>query len=92
MIIEHGKSMVWTVIGIIFACMGASCAAIGSILVQREIAAVNRKMPAAEQISSSFMYPGKMYKIKTAYGNLYPPGSLNLGVWVFRSRCLLSLF
>lgn len=62
--------------GVVFGCLGASCAAIGSVLVHREIAAVNRKAPDAEQISYSFMYPGKMQKIKADYKRLYPTGKV----------------
>jgi hypothetical protein len=47
------------IVGVAFVCLGASCAALGSFLVHREIAAVNRKVPDAEQMSYSFMYPGK---------------------------------
>ena len=60
--------------GVVFGCLGATCAAIGSVLVHREIAAVNRKVPQAEQISWSFMYPGKMQKIKAEYKRFYPTG------------------
>jgi hypothetical protein len=56
--------------GVVFGWLGASCAAIGSCLVYREIAAVNRKVPDAERISYSFMYPGKMQRIKTFYKRL----------------------
>jgi hypothetical protein len=62
--------------GVVFGCLGASCAAIGSVLVHREIAAVNGKVPEAEQVSYSFMYPGKMQKIKADYKRLYPTGKV----------------
>ena len=64
------------IVGVVFVCLGASCAAIGSVLVHQEIVAVNRKVPDAEQISWSFMYPGKMQKIKGEYKRLYPAGKV----------------
>jgi hypothetical protein len=41
-----------------------------------KLPAVNRKVPDAEQISYSFMYPGKMQKIKADYKRLYPTGKV----------------
>jgi hypothetical protein len=64
--------------GVIFGCLGASCAAMGSVLVHREIAAVNCKVPDTEQISYLFMYPGKMRKIKADYKRLYPTGKVEI--------------
>ena len=52
------------IVGVAFVGLGASCAAIGSFLVHGEIEAVNLKAPHAEQISYSFMHPGRMQKIK----------------------------
>jgi hypothetical protein len=46
------------------------------LLAHREIFAVNRKVSDAERISSSFMYPGKMRKIKAEYKRLYPTGKV----------------
>jgi hypothetical protein len=68
--------MVSIIAGVVFGCLGASCAAMGSILVHREIAAVNRKVPEAEHVSYSFMYFGKMQKIKADYRRLYPTGKV----------------
>jgi hypothetical protein len=64
------------IFGVIFVCLGVSCAAILSLLVHREIVAVNRKVSDAEQISLSFMYPSKMQKIKAEYNRLYPTGKV----------------
>ena len=74
--------------GVVFICMGASCAALGGLLVHREIAAVNRKLAPSEQISYSFMYPGKMQKIKSAYKNLYPTGKVE----TWRVRLQIAMF
>jgi hypothetical protein len=76
--------------GVVFGCLGASCAAIGSILVHREIAAVNRKVPDAEHISYSFMYPGKMQKIKADYKRLYPTGKVE--TWRVRLQIAMVAF
>ena len=80
--------MASTVVGVVFVCMAASCAAIGSFLIHREIAAVNRKVSDAEQISYSFMYPGKMQKIKAAYKSLYPTGKVE----IWRVRLQIAMF
>ena len=85
------------IIGVVFVCLGASCAAIGSVLVQQEIAAVNRKVPDAEQISLSFMFPGKMQKIKAEYKRLYPTGKveawrLRLQIAMFAFLALAAIF
>jgi len=76
------------IVGVIFVYLGASCAAIGSVLVHREIAAINRKVPDAQQISFAFMYPGKMQKIKAEYKRLYPAGSIE----IWRLRLQLAMF
>jgi hypothetical protein len=85
------------IVGVVFVCLGASCAAIGSVLVHREIAAVNRKVSDAEQISFSFMYPGKMQKIKAEYKRLYPTGKvetwrLRLQIAMFAFLALAAIF
>ena len=76
--------------GVVFVCLGASCAAVGSVLVHHEISAVNRKVPAAEQISLSFMYPGKMQKIKAEYKRLYPTGKVE--TWRVRLQVAMFVF
>ena len=76
------------IVGVVFVCLGASCAAIGSVLVHQEIVAVNRKVPDAEQISWSFMYPGKMQKIKAEYKRLYPAGKVE----TWRVRLQVAMF
>ncbi len=76
------------IVGVVFVCLGASCAAIGGVLVHREIAAVNLKLPDAEQISLSFMYPGKMQKIKAQYKRLYPTGKVEN----WRVRIQIAMF
>lgn len=76
--------------GVIFGCLGASCAAIGSVLVHREISAVNSKVSDAEQISLSFMYPGKMQKIKAEYKRLYPTGIVE--TWRVRFQVAMIVF
>lgn len=76
------------IVGVAFVCLGASCAAMGSFLVHREIAAVNRRVPDAEQISHSFMYPGKMQKIKAEYKRLYPTGRIE----TWRLRLQIAMF
>jgi len=76
------------IIGVVFVCLGASCAAIGSLLVHREIVAVNRKVSEGEQISLSFMYPGKMQKVKAEYKRLYPTGKVE----TWRVRLLVATF
>ena len=78
-IIERGVNMASLIVGVIFVCLGASCAAAGSVLVFREIAAVNRQLPDGQQISYSFIYPGKMQKIKAEYKRLYLPGNSKHG-------------
>jgi hypothetical protein len=87
-IIERGADMVSIIAGIAFVSLGASCAAIGSFLVHREIAAVNRRVPDAEQTSYSFMYPGKMRKIKAEYKRLYPTGKIE----TWRLRLQIAMF
>lgn len=76
------------IVGVVFVCLGVSCAAIGSLLVHREIAAVNRKVSDAEQVSFSFMYPGKMRKIKAEYKRLYPTGTVE----AWRMRLQIAMF
>jgi hypothetical protein len=71
-----------------FVCLSASCAGINSILVHREIAAVNRRVSDAEQISYSFMYPAKMQKIKAEYRRLYPVGKLE----TWRQTAQIAMF
>jgi len=78
------------IVGVAFLCLGASCAAIGSFLVHREIVAVNRKVPDPEQISYSFMYPGKMQKVKAEYKRLYPAGSIE--TWRLKLQCAMFAF
>lgn len=56
--------------------LATGCGFLSWIFVSREIEDVNRKLPAAEQISLGYMYPGKMRKIKTAYRRLYPTGRI----------------
>ena len=63
--------------GVLFVCLGTTCALIASILTHREIGEVNRKLSDEEQISCSFMYPGKMQKIKAQYHRLYPTGRVD---------------
>jgi hypothetical protein len=65
-----------TTVGVIFVCFGAICAAVSSVLVHKEINHVNAKLSDEEQISLSFMYPGKMQKIKSEYKRLYPAGKI----------------
>jgi hypothetical protein len=78
------------IIGVVFVCLGATCAAMGSLLVHREIVAVNRKVSDAEQISMSFMYPGKMQKIKAEYKRLYPTGKVE--TWRVRLQVTMFVF
>jgi hypothetical protein len=89
--------MAWTILGVVCVCLGAGCAAIGSLLVHSEIVAVNRKIPDAEQISLSFMFPGKMQKIKAEYKRLYPTGRvetwrLRLQIAMFTFLALAAIF
>ena len=76
------------IVGVVCVCLGASCAAIGSVLEHREIVAVNLKLPDAEQISLSFMYSGKMQKIKAHYKRLYPTGKVES----WRVRLQIAMF
>ena len=76
------------IVGVVFVCLGASCAAIGSLLVHREIVDVNRKIPDAERISLSFMYPSKMQRIKSEYRRLYPTGKVE----TWRMRFQIAMF
>jgi len=78
------------VIGVIFVCLGVGCAVIETLLIHREIDAVNRKMSNAEQISLSFMYPGKMQKIKAEYKRLYPTGKVE--TWRVRLQIAMFVF
>ena len=78
------------IVGVVFVCLGASCAAIGSVLIHQEIAAVNRRVPNAGQISLSFMYPGKMQKIKAEYRRLYPTGKVEN--WRVRLQVAMFVF
>jgi len=87
-IIRGGATIASLIVGVIFVCLGASCAAAGSVLVYREIEAVNRLLPHTEQLSYSFMYPGKMEKIKAAYKRLYPTGKVE----VWRVRLQIAMF
>ena len=80
--------MATMIVGIGFVCLGATCAILSGALVQREIAAVNKKLPAADQISYSFMYPGKMQNIKMQYRQFYPNGRLES----WRSRFQIAMF
>jgi hypothetical protein len=73
-IIGRGAAMASNIVGLVFLGLGASSAVVGSVLVHREIIAVNRKVSDAEHISLSYMYPGKMQKIKAEYKRLYPTG------------------
>ena len=82
--------MATLIVGVIFGCLGASCAAAGSVLVHREIVAVNRQLPDAERISYSFMYPGKMQKIKAEYKRLYPTGMVE--TWRLRLQIAMFVF
>jgi hypothetical protein len=38
---------------------------------------VNRELSDQEQVSYSFMYPGKMQKIRAEYERLYPTGKVD---------------
>jgi hypothetical protein len=78
------------IVGVIFVCLGASCAAIGSVLVHREIAAINRKVPDAQQISFAFMYPGKMQKIKPSTSASIQAEKRRRGGSGYRLQWLLS--
>ena len=80
--------MALIVVGGIFVGLSATCGAIGSLLVHREIVAINRKVSEAEQVSLSFMNPGKMQKIKAEYRRLYPAGTLE----TWRVRCQIAMF
>jgi hypothetical protein len=71
--------MILSFAGVLFICLGASCAVIAGLLIHREIGDVNRELSDQEQISYSFMYPGKMQKIRAAYERLYPTGKVD--VW-----------
>jgi hypothetical protein len=82
--------MVSIIVGVIFVCLGVGCAVIGTLLVHREIVAVNRKVSNAEQISLSFMYPGKMQKIKAEYKRLYPTGKVE--AWRVRLQIAMLVF
>jgi hypothetical protein len=82
--------MVSIIVGVIFVCLGVGCAVIGTLLVHREIVAVNRKVSNAEQISRSFMYPGKMQKIKAEYKRLYPTGKVE--AWRVRLQIAMLVF
>jgi len=74
--------------GVLFVCLGTTCALIAGILTHREIGEVNRKLSDEEQISYSFMYPGKMQKIKAEYHRLYPNGRVD----AWRSTFQIGLF
>lgn len=76
------------IVGVAFICLGASCAAIGSLLTPREIMSINRKVSNADQISLSFMHPGKTQKIKAEYKRLYPTGKLE----TWRVRLQIAIF
>jgi hypothetical protein len=78
------------IVGVIFVCLGLGCAVIGTLLVHREIVAVNRKVSNAEQISLSFIYPGKMQKIKAEYKRLYPTGKVE--AWRVRLQIAMFVF
>ena len=58
--------------------------------VHREIVAVKRKVSDAEQISLSYMYPGKMQKIKAEYTRLYPMGRVE--TWRVRLQVAMFVF
>jgi hypothetical protein len=77
-----------SVTGVLFVCLGTSCALIAGVLTHREIGEVNRKLPDEEQISYSFMYPSKMQKIKAEYHRLYPTGRVD----AWRSTFQIGLF
>jgi hypothetical protein len=78
------------IVGAVFVGLGASCAAISGLLVHREIVAVNRKVSDAEQIPLSYMYPGKMQKIKAEYTRLYPMGRVE--TWRVRLQVAMFVF
>jgi hypothetical protein len=90
--------MALPIAGVVFICLGASCAAISSVLVHREIGKVNCKLSDAEQISYSFLYPGKMQQIKAEYKRLYPTGrveiwrlTLEIGAFAFLALAAIAL-
>ena len=62
--------------GLVFLCLGTTCAVLSGFLVCQEIGEVNRKLSNEEQISYWFMHPGKMQKIKAAYKRFYPTGTV----------------
>ena len=70
--------MLWMVIGVLFAFIGASCAAVGGYLVC-EIAAVIRKVLRAE-ISYSFMYPARCRRSNLPTRAFIPPERWKVGV------------
>jgi hypothetical protein len=77
-----------SVTAVLFVCLGTSCALFAGIMTHREIGEVNRKLPDEKQISYSFMYPGKMQKIKAKYHRLYPTGRVD----AWRSTFQIGLF
>jgi hypothetical protein len=80
-----------TLSGVVFLCLGASCAIISGFLIYQEIGEVNRKLSKHEQIRFFFMYPGKMQKIQAEYRRFYPKGRVDLWRKVFEVACFIFM-
>ena len=77
--------------GVLFLCLGATCAIFSGLLTYQEVREVNRKLPDSEQIPYLFMYPGKMRRIKAEYKRLYPNGRVNLWRIVLQAAMFVFL-
>ena len=77
-------------LSVTFFVLALSSGLVSSYLVWREIEDVNRNLPPNEQIEYAYMYPGKMRKIKIAYGRFYPSGKLER--WRFVSQTGMVVF
>ena len=68
----------FTITVFILGSLCATCAFLSMFLSWQEIAEVNRKLPADQQISPCWMHVDKFWRIKREYKRLYPNGKLHL--------------
>jgi hypothetical protein len=83
---------------IVFLSLSVVCAVITELLIHREIEEVNQSLSNGEPISHSllisysFMYPGKMARIKEEYRRLHPKGKLEIWRVTIQTSMFVFLF
>jgi hypothetical protein len=76
---------------IVFLILATGCCFVSGYFTLREIEEVNQKLRRQEQIEYAFMYPGKMKKIRVAYGRFYPHGATDRWRRVFQAAAFVFL-